>query len=227
MSLYLDLLSKALLDTIHGPPPMNSAGKPWPKRAMSMVSPERMANVRQSCETALDEGIPGDFVECGVWRGGCSMMMAAVSNLFCGGNTTWLCDSFQGLPRPSVPQDESLNLWEFPELSVSEETVRENFRRFGIDTTHVRFLRGWFEQTLPTAPIEKIAVLRADADMYLSTRNIFDNLYDKVSPGGFVIVDDYADIDACKQAVDSFRAERNITTPMTQVDWTCVFWRKS
>ncbi len=226
MSPYLDLLAKALLDTIHSPTPGLGPGGRWPKRAVSMVSPERMANVQELCERALDESIEGDFVECGVWRGGCSIMMAAVSSHFCGDNTTWLCDSFEGLPRPTAPQDADLNLWMFPELAVDEATVRGNFERFGVPLDRVRFLRGWFSDTLPGAPIDKIAVLRCDADMYQSTRDILDNLYSKVSPGGYVIIDDYNDIAACRAAVDEFRAENNDVAPLERIDWTAVYWRK-
>lgn len=223
MNQYLGLLEKALLDTLHSPAPGMSKGGQWPKRAVSMVSPDRMRNVRDLCEDVIERDVPGDFVECGVWRGGCAMMMAAVAD---GRRTSWACDSFEGLPRPSVKQDEGLNLWQYPALAVSEETVRENFRRFGVSTQRVNFLKGWFEDTLPTAPIEQISVLRCDGDMFKSTMDILVNLYPKVASGGYVIIDDYSDIPQCKLAVDTYRVEHDITAELETVDWTCVFWRK-
>ena len=111
-------------------------------------------------------------------------------------------------------------------LRVSEDEVRETFRRYGLLDGQARFVKGWFRDTLRAAPIERLAVLRLDGDMYESTIEALHALYPKVSPGGFVIVDDYGAIPACRQATDDYRRAHGIDAPMTQVDWTGVWWRK-
>jgi len=90
----------------------------------------------------------------------------------------------------------------------------------------VRFLKGWFRDTLPAAPIERLAVLRLDGDMYQSTMDTLVNLYPKVSQGGYVIVDDYGAIPACRQAVNDYRAANGITEEIRDIDWTGIFWQK-
>ncbi len=101
-----------------------------------------------------------------------------------------------------------------------------NFRRYNLLDDQVRFLPGWFKDTLHKAPIDRLAVLRLDGDMYESTIQALTALYPKVSPGGFLIVDDYA-LPGCKQAVDKFRASQRITEKMVEIDWTGWFWRKN
>jgi len=90
----------------------------------------------------------------------------------------------------------------------------------------VRFLKGWFRDTLPAAPIGKLALLRLDGDLYESTRDALHALYGKLSPGGFLLVDDYGDFPPCRKAVDEFRAEHRIDAPIVEVDWSGVYWRK-
>ncbi len=106
------------------------------------------------------------------------------------------------------------------------EQVQSNFRAYDLLDDQVVFLKGWFKDTLPTAPIEKLAILRLDGDMYESTMDGLNNLYDKLSPGGFCIVDDYG-LPGCKLAIDDYRKEHGITDVMIQVDWTGWYWRKS
>jgi O-methyltransferase len=91
----------------------------------------------------------------------------------------------------------------------------------------VRFIEGYFEDTLPTAPVEQLAVLRVDGDMNGSTMAALESLYDKVSPGGYGIIDDFGAVRGCKQAVGEFRARGNITDELQPIDWSGVFWRKS
>jgi O-methyltransferase len=91
----------------------------------------------------------------------------------------------------------------------------------------VKFLKGWFKDTLRSAPVAQLAVLRMDGDLYESTIDIFDALYHKVSPGGFVIVDDYHLLAPCKQAVHDFRMRAKVTDPIQEIDGTGVFWKKS
>jgi len=140
----------------------------------------------------------------------------------------WVADSFAGLPRPDparYPADTGDPLHRIQFLSVSLEQVKANFARFDMLDERVRFLKGWFKDTLPTAPIERLAILRLDGDMYDSTINALDALYDKVSPGGFVIIDDYNAMRSCKQAVHDFRGGHSITATLEPIDQIAAFCR--
>ncbi|MBV9154915.1 MAG: TylF/MycF family methyltransferase [Acidobacteriaceae bacterium] len=205
-------------------------GKDWPTEAETMVGMKRLDNLQHCCLSAIYNHVPGDFVETGVWRGGCSILMRAT--LAAAGDqvrNTWLFDSFEGLPKPdpnSFPKDEGDSLWAFSSyLGVSLDQVKANFERYELLDERTQFVRGWFRDTIPNAGVDKISVLRLDGDMYESTWLVLTSLYPKISPGGFVIVDDYGAIPACQSAVDDFRQKHSIRSPMTQVDWTGVFWQ--
>jgi hypothetical protein len=90
----------------------------------------------------------------------------------------------------------------------------------------VVFLKGWFKDTMPAVPINKLAVLRLDGDMYESTIEVLTHLYPKLSLGGFCIIDDYGVIPPCRQAVSDFRSQLKITNPIQKIDHTGIFWQK-
>ena len=142
----------------------------------------------------------------------------------------WAADSFQGLPYPDVqryPHDADDPHHRYGVLAVSLEEVQENFRRYGLLDDQVRFLKGWFRDTLPAAPIKHIAVLRLDGDMYESTWEALTSLYPKLSVGGYAIMDDYKVIRSCRQAVDEYRSGQGIGDEIMEIDWAGVFWRRS
>jgi O-methyltransferase len=245
--LYLDLLKRCLTRTLFpdssvvaglAPYPAEydaakrSEGLDWPSEAETMIGTLRLDNV-QSCATkALQQNVPGDFVETGVWRGGAAILMRAVLAAYGDRQCrVWVADSFQGLPRPDpqrYPVDAGDRHWELAAyLAVSLEDVKRNFERYGLLDRQVEFLPGWFRDTLPAAPIQAIAVLRIDGDMYESTFEALDSLYSKVSPGGFVIVDDYGALPNCKAAVHDFRKMAGIEEEILAIDWTGVYWQKS
>lgn len=239
MDLYLDLLEKCLLGTIYEDvsqdpwsggtyrPSLREEGKDWPSRAHSMIGVKRMRNLRLLCEDVLAQGIRGDFAETGVWRGGACILMRGVLKAYqVSDRVVWCADSFQGLPRPSYAQDEGDPHHTFAQLRVSLEEVRHHFGQYGLLDEQVKFLPGWFHETLPAAPIRELAILRLDGDMYGSTMEALSALYPRVSPGGFVIVDDYA-LPGCKQAIDDFRKAGSIADKIEAIDWTGVFWRKT
>ena len=109
---------------------------------------------------------------------------------------------------------------------MTEKNVRANFQRYGLLDDQVRFVPGWFKDTLHDAPIQQIAVLRLDGDLYESTIQALDGLYERLSPGGFCIIDDYHALDSCKQAVTDYRTKHGITAEIKEIDGTGVFWRK-
>lgn len=205
-------------------------GRDWPAFAETMIGMERLDNVRACIETALADDVPGDLIETGVWRGGATILMRAVLAAYgVTDRTVWVADSFRGLPRPDherYPQESADDPhWTFDELRVSRDEVAAAFARYGLLDDQVSFLEGWFHETLPDAPIEQIAVLRLDGDMYSSTMDALQALYDRVPDGGFVIVDDFGAVDACRKAIHDFREERGVEAPIHEVDWTGVYWR--
>jgi hypothetical protein len=114
-------------------------------------------------------------------------------------------------------------------MAATFEEVRSNFEAFGLLDEKVSFLNGWFKETLPVAPISQLALMRLDGDYYESTMDALTNLYDKLSMGGIVIIDDYGEDEwtNCRQAVDQFRAQRSIRDSLIAVDSKCYWWRRT
>ncbi len=213
-----------------GDPAARDEGRDWPPTAETMIGTKRLDNVVDACVAAVLEDVPGDFIETGVWRGGTTILMRGVLHAL--GDTdrdVWVADSFEGLPVPDAeayPADAGIDWSHVEVLKVGADAVRANFERYGLLDERVHFLEGWFCDTLPDAPIGPISVLRLDGDLYQSTMDALVSLEPKVSPGGFVLVDDYGGWEPCRAAVDDYRAEHGITAPIHEVDWTGVWWRK-
>jgi Macrocin-O-methyltransferase (TylF) len=241
---YLDLLEKVVTNFVYRDAPIPSAwfperdfsedlrgkGADWPSVAHTMVGLKRIRNVRACLDRVRADGIPGDFIETGVWRGGVCIFARGYLNAY--GMTdrrVWVADSFQGIPDTGEhghPLDRSMALHSANEvLGVPLDEVKANFERYGLLDGTVEFLEGWFSDTLPTAPIERLAVMRLDGDLYESTMDALENLYGKLSPGGFVIIDDYL-IPACREAVHEFRDRLGIQDPIERIDDCGVFWRR-
>lgn len=239
---YLDLMKRCLLNWLYADAEdtlvrangnlaqARLQGRDWPAMAHTMIGLPRLENIQQCCETILNENVPGDFLEAGVWRGGACIIMRAILHAHqIKDRTVWAADSFAGLPPPDTqryPHDTGLNLHQFPQLAISLEEVQRHFARYGLLDEQVKFLKGWFRDTLPTAPVKQLALLRADGDMYESTTDILTNLYPKVVPGGYVIIDDYQ-IPACRQAIEDYRHSQHINDAIVPIDWTGVYWRKT
>ena len=139
----------------------------------------------------------------------------------------FVADSFRGLPEPDAryPADAASRLHTQRALVVSRAEVEEDFRKYGLLDEQVVFLEGWFEDTLPSAPVEKLSILRLDGDMYGSTIDVLRTMYPKLSVGGYCIIDDYS-LNGCRAAVDDYRARHRIEADMIEIDWTGQFWRK-
>jgi O-methyltransferase len=212
-------------------PAARDAGAVWPPSAMahSMIGRRRLDNIEHCIETVVRDRVPGDVIETGVWRGGATIFMrGCLLALGDADRTVWVADSFAGLPVPDPAHaaDAGDVHHTIAELAVSLEQVQSNFGRYGLLDDRVRFLKGWFKDTLPAAPIRELAVMRLDGDMYGSTIEALQALYPKLSPGGFAIIDDYC-IASCRQAVADFRAANGITEAIVDIDRTGVFWRKN
>lgn len=211
-------------------PDKRAEGRDWPLEAETMIGLRRLDNLQHCITDVLRRGVQGDLIEAGVWRGGAAILMRAVLKVYGDAQrTVWLADSFRGLPKPDAqryPADARDRLWTQARLAVSLEEVKANFTRYGLLDDRVRFLVGWFHETLPSVPIDRLAVLRLDADMYESTIDALRYLYPKLSIGGYVVIDDYGAVPACMAAVEDFRAEHGITEGLQRIDWTGVFWQR-
>lgn len=205
-------------------------GTEWLPDGDTMIGLHRLDNIQQCLETVAADNVPGDFIETGVWRGGaCIFARACLKVLGDAERSVWLADSFRGLPPPT-PHKYPADLGDLhsthPQLSVSRAEVEQNFRNYGLLDDRVKFIEGWFKDTLHQANIGRLAVMRLDGDMYESTMDALKGLYDKLSLGGFAIIDDYNWHRPCAMAVEDFRAAHAITEPIVRVDKSAVYWRR-
>jgi O-methyltransferase len=207
-----------------------SAGLDWPLHGLTMVGLARLDDLQRCVEDVVRDGVAGDVIETGSWRGGASMLMRATLNSL--GETermVWVADSFQGFPDVERDLDAGYDLeadlagCDF--LAVPVEEVKASFARFGLEDG-VTFVPGFFQDTLPTLPPRRWAIARLDGDSYDATRLSLDVLYPNLAQGGYLIVDDYLPLDQCREAVEDFRREHGITAPIEHIDWSGVRWRR-
>jgi O-methyltransferase len=244
---YLDLLELSILNSIYGESRLEMALQgiaqrlrhpyltrrgtfPWPSRAHSMIGPRRLRNLRELVERTINENVPGDYIETGVWRGGASILMRGVLEAYGIADRRVFCaDTFAGLPRPDAEKfaaDRRDRLHAFTELAVSEQAVRANFSAYDLLDDRVVFVKGLFKDTLPAIGSDRFALIRLDGDMYESTMDALVNLYDKVPRSGFVIVDDYGGLKNCRRAVHDFLDRRGLRVDIVPIDETGVWWQK-
>lgn len=246
---YLDTLQKSLIGLLDEDPPdpstpppgftqtpptfqrrLREQGRDFPSRAYSMIGADRMDNIRQCVETVLDDDVPGDLIEAGVWRGGATIFMRGILKAYGVCNRrVWVADSFEGMPAPEIrrfPVDVPWTSWT-GRLGVSLETVKRHFENYDLLDDQVRFLKGWFKDTLPVAPIERLAVIRLDGDLYQSILDSLTHLYPRLSTSGFVIIDDFYFFKGCRQAVLDYRARHGVTDPISEVGGNAAYWRRS
>jgi len=204
-------------------------GLDCPSIGETMVGVRRLENVEKCIESIVADNIEGDFAECGIWRGGVCIYMQAVQRTLGENRKIFCCDSFEGLPKPKrtfVGEEYVDNLWKYDILKVPVVDVLVNFKKYDLWGDNIVIVKGWFCDTLPTAPIEKLSILRLDGDLYESTMDILENLYPKLSIGGYCIVDDYRGIKQCKTAIHDFRDKNGITESIIDIDTMGVYWRK-
>jgi hypothetical protein len=222
-------------------------GQEWPSQAHTMLSLRRLNNIQTLIENIIRTRTPGDLIETGVWRGGATIFMRGVLKAYgVTDRTVWVADSFEGFPqtelqgaggqsyssetiadsRRAAPPKEIQTILDQLWSRTSYEDVREHFARYDLLDDQVQFLRGWFCDTLPTAPIERLALLRLDGDLYDSTYDALKALYPNVSPGGYVIVDDYNTFDECYQAVHDYLNTIGSEPTMQRIDEYSVYWQK-
>jgi len=214
-----------------------------------LVSMNRKLITVQLSIRAMVEGVPGDFVETGVFSGGTSILMAKILKTYAPTETKlWSADSFKGLPPDDdkvVAAGEEKQSGAFMGKRIGEATgssgeyssarsvFEENIRVHGLaDANRINILEGFFIDTLPKAPIQKISFLRLDGDIYVSTKQPLDILYERLSDGGFIYIDDYGSYKGCRMAVDEYREAHGIWEPMIPVyenaegQFEAVWWQK-
>jgi O-methyltransferase len=203
-------------------------GRGYALNAETMVGLKRLDNIQFCVTDVIRRKVPGDLIECGAWRGGsCIFMRAILAAYGVKDRLVWVSDSFEGLPRPKEDKYPEGHIWSGGQMAVSLEEVQNNFKKYGLLDEQVKFLKGFFIDTLPMAPIERIAVLRVDGDLYESVTQTLQYLYPKVSVGGYIILDDYGDhLPPAKKAVDDYRAAHGITAQIDRIDYSGAFWRK-
>ncbi|WP_321846911.1 TylF/MycF/NovP-related O-methyltransferase [Paraburkholderia bannensis] len=204
------------------------------------VGQKGLDNVEACVRTVLFDDIAGDFLDAGVLRGGIGILMRGI--LKAADDSTSrkivMADSFDGLPPPSI--DDSVFDREVWYRFINKTTrynlkcscdvgsVKSNFEKYDLMDDRVEFLKGWFNETMPTLRSRSFAIVRIDVDWYNSCRDVLDNVYDCLSDGGFVIIDDYK-LQGCHAAIDAFRDERQINDPIEIADAEAgiVYWRKN
>jgi len=233
---YLELLKRTLAGLIYEDDRypdgkfdfnLRVEGRDWPSKAHTMLGMKRLNNIQECIESVIKDKVPGDFIECGAWRGGGAILMQGVREYYNEDRDVWVADSFNGFPPSVIEKKVYKNLDNHRDYHcVSIDDVRSNFSKYNLLNDHVKFVPGWLGETLPCISISKLALLHCDVDLYPSVKCVLNYLYPKLSPGGYCIIDDY-NLIGCRQAVNHYRARRGITEPMLPVDWAGVYWRKS
>ena len=231
--LYINLLKKSLCNYLY----LGGQNEPptydWMKyysdykwsipaicRPHTCLRMAQLDNLQDCVLNVIEDNIEGDFIEAGVYKGGAVIFMSGLlQSLDITDRKVWVADSFSGIPvaRDNTTAHDIVDDWD-DRWEASLDEVQSNFRRYGLLSDNVIFLKGYFEKTLPKAKIEKIAIARLDGDSYESTMDALQSLYPKMTSGGYVIIDDWH-VSVCRQAVFDYRKSFNITAP--------IFFKKS
>jgi O-methyltransferase len=195
-------------------------------RRHTMLTPDRIASLARLAQRLEDEHIPGDVVECGVYKGGTAALLARTATHSRLPRTLWLFDVFRGMPPASAPDGAEAPSW-VGSLTSSPRRVQGLLRRAGADLSRVRIVPGLFQHSFPTVRIPQIALLNLDADWYESVKLCLATFYDSVVAGGFISIDDYGAWPGCRLAVDEFFRLRSLSFPLQRVDQAAHWFQKS
>ena len=215
--------------------PFETLKKKLKATGTTIVSEQQVNNCFTLMESIRINNIVGDFLEAGVYKGGIPIFMNSfLKHHNLKDRKVYAADSFNGFPISDYEKDNEdankffqevpgINEWKF-DLSK----VQDNFKKFNVLNEQIIFLEGFFSNTLPTAPIEHLSILRFDGDLYRSCLDVLEPLYPKLSKGGYFICDDYFDDKwHTKQAVDEYRTKYKITDPIIRIDSNGMFWKKT
>jgi len=198
-------------------------------RPYTLTSCERMVSLTRAVAYLVDHNIPGDLVECGVWKGGSVMLMArTLLRHNDGRRDIHLFDTFEGMTEPTshdVSYDGEVASATYARvnerlIAVGLEDVKRNVLGVGYDPARIHFVKGRVEETIPRYAPPRIALLRLDTDWYESTKHELVHLFPRVSPGGVVIIDDYGHWSGAQRAVDEYIRDHRIPILLTRIDYT-------
>lgn len=194
-------------------------------RRKTMVGPERIANLARLARRLEDEQIPGDVVECGVYKGGTAAILARSATHSALPRTVWLFDVFDGMPPATALDGPGAEDW-VGNLVSSPQKVSSLLRRTGSDLSRVRIVPGLFQHTFPSVRISQIALLNIDADWYESVKLCLETFYNAVVPRGFISLDDYGAWPGCRLAVDEFFRLHQLSFPLIPADREAHWFQK-
>jgi O-methyltransferase len=192
-----------------------------------MLSAERLLNLEWSVARVVREGVPGDLVECGTAKGGSAALLALSLRRLKAARKVYIFDTFEGLPPPT-PEDPDYNkaLPYEGQCRGELKDVQKLFEKLGV-LNYAVFVKGRFQDTLPVTQLPPISLLHLDGDWYDSTMVCLEHLWDRVSPGGIVQIDDYGAWEGCRKAVDEFFQRRNSVQTLHTIDDTGRWLKKA
>ena len=174
--------------------------------------------------TLESQKVPGDFIEAGVWRGGVIVLLRALLGAYgISDRKVFAADSFEGIPLNSSDRTDPVNAWSDRWVAKLDE-VQQNIRRFGILDERIRFVVGYFSDSLRNLSQERFALIRLDSDSYDSVLTSLEYLYPRLSKGGFLIVDDWH-LQGCRDAVKDYLTKHAIAEDVHVRD-NNAFWIK-
>lgn len=201
----------------------------------TMTSVERMYSLYEATRYVLDRGISGDFVECGVWRGGSAMLIAMMlKNRNVRDRKLYLYDTFEGMSAPTADDkdfrgqqatqlmeknadNKETSVWCLADL----REVKHNMGLTALPADQIVYVQGKVEDTIPaTLPTGDIALLRLDTDWYESTWHELVHLYPRLVEHGILIIDDYGHWEGCRKAVDHYFEQEKIRMLLHRIDYT-------
>ncbi|AFZ03538.1 TylF/MycF/NovP-related O-methyltransferase [Calothrix sp. PCC 6303] len=183
----------------------------------------KLKNISRVCEYINNNNVPGDFVECGTYKGGSA---AVISQHLNSGRHLWLYDSFAGLPETSPEDGEDAKKWVGDCLATVED-VETVMGLVGTKAENYTIRKGWFEDTFINSPLpETVALLHCDADWYKSVLLVLETFYDRIPDGGCVILDDFGFWEGCREAFYDFCHQRHEKPLIERVESDQAFWIK-
>jgi O-methyltransferase len=240
MFLFKKITNSRFFWFIKGLPDVYRAHALFSIRKHTMTSAIRSKVLWNLCRYVFESGIPGDFVECGVWRGGSAGLMGLALKHFSQKRDLHLFDSFEGLPEPSLNDGPvafgysggvcSGNLVSVNKCAAELNDVKHFlFREMKIPEKSVFFYKGWFQDTIPNLGKEPrdIAILRLDGDWYESTKICLESLFNRVVKGGVILIDDYFCWEGCRKATDEFLSTHGIAESLIQIDKDSAYFIKN
>lgn len=197
-------------------------------KSMTMITKDRLSNVRELIELIIKNHVKGDVVECGTWRGGAMAFARSVLDAFNEANRiVYLFDTFTGFPCLPKSKYEYERTWckNQDMNSNSLEKVKNSFIKLKL-LDGVRFYQGFFRDTIKENLFNRIALLRLDADSFENTMFLLEKLYIIVENNGYIIIDDYSYWKSCRDAVTIFRNKNNISSQIITLPSGAVYWKK-